>query len=94
MNDIKEAWKNSKNLIIPKILFAKDAENKKYYIINDRSTILYMVSNNKRITYCIPKKYCSVKNGGYVIDNYDKMVSISCSIKNKYENFVINQLIK
>ena len=93
MNNLKQIWQDSEGLIVPKIFYAKDNNDKIFYIFNDKSTILYMISKDKRTTFCIPKKYCTVKKNYYLIDNYDKMVAISCSAKNEYENFVIQNII-
>lgn len=92
MNNLKEMWKKSKDLIVPDIMVAKDKEDNQYHIFSDKSTILYMISANKKITFCIPKKYCSVKEGYYLIDEYEKMIAISCSAKNKYEKFIISNI--
>jgi len=92
MEGLKKAWEDSEGLIVPNILLAKNKEGKKYYIINDKSTILYMISDNKKLTFCIPKKYCKNKGNYYLIEDYEKMIAISCSAKNKYEKLILNNI--
>ena len=92
---INSVWeKNGKNLIKPNIVLAKDINNKIYYVIEDRSTIVFMVFKDSNITYCIPKKYLKKELNYYYITNNSKLITVSCrEKKNKYEMFVQKYLL-
>ena len=86
--------KEKKDLIKPSILLAKDINNKDYFVIEDRSTIVFMVLKDSNITYCIPKKYLKKELNYYYITNNSKLITVSCrEKKNKYEMFVQKYLL-
>ena len=95
--NIWEKANKNKGLIIPTILFAfLVVEDKKFIVYEDSSTIIYMIGEGKGISYCIPKKYCRIsgeKEKKYIITNIKKLTPISCLSKNKYEKFVIKNLL-
>ena len=92
---INSIWeKDGKDLIKPNILLAKDVNNKEYFVIEDRSTIVFMVFKDSNITYCIPKKYLKKELNYYYITNNSKLITVSCrEKKNKYEMFVQKYLL-
>ena len=92
---INSIWdKEKKDLIKPSILLAKDVNNKEYFVIEDRSTIVFMVFKDSNITYCIPKKYLKKELNYYYITNNSKLITVSCrEKKNKYEMFVQKHLL-
>ena len=92
---INSIWdKEKKDLIKPSILLAKDVNNKEYFVIEDRSTIVFMVFKDSNITYCIPKKYLKKELNYYYITNNSKLITVSCrEKKNKYEMFVQKYLL-
>jgi len=87
---IESLWKKEAgNLIKPNILLAQDVNNKIYFVIEDKSTICFMIYKDSNITYCIPKKYLKKEVGYYFITNNSKLIPVSCNTKkNKYEIFV------
>lgn len=86
--------KEKKDLIKPNIVLAKDVNNKDYFVIEDRSTIVFMVLKDSNITYCIPKKYLKKELNHYYITNTSKLITVSCrEKKNKYEMFVQKHLL-
>lgn len=94
LKSIEEEWKkNKKNLVIPKIFLAFDNENKKYFVIKDQASIIYLIAYNSNITYCIPRKYLTIIDDKYYkIENSNKLISVTCRSKNEYENFVLKKL--
>lgn len=92
---INNIWdKEGKDLIKPKILLAQDINNKIYFVIEDKSTICFMIYKDSNITYCIPKKYLKKEVNYYYITNNSKLIPVSCkSKKNKYEIFVQKYLL-
>jgi len=97
MEKIEEIWKTKgANLIIPSVFIAIDRAKCKYFIIQDSSTIIYMVKNGSNTTYAIPKKYCvyDKKVKVYRIEEIEKLIPVSCQRKNDYELFVQKYLIK
>lgn len=92
---INSIWdKEKKDLIKPNILLAKDVNNKEYFVIEDRSTIVFMVFKDSNITYCIPKKYLKKELNYYYITNNSKLITVSCrEKKNRYEMFVQKNLL-
>ena len=92
---VNSIWdKYGKDLIKPDILLAKDVNNKEYFVIEDRSTIVFMVFKDSNITYCIPKKYLKKELNYYYITNNSKLITVSCrEKKNKYEMFVQKYLL-
>lgn len=94
MDKISSMWDTKgKDLLKPSILVAMDKKDKIFYVIEDNSTIYFMVYRNSNITYCIPKKYVKKEANIYRILNDNKLISVSCSSKNKYENFVQKYLL-
>lgn len=87
---IAEMWKkNGGDLVPPKIFLAYDSEDKKYFVVQDYGAIVYMVVEKSNITYTIPKKYLTVIDDKYYkINNSNKMISVTCRARNKYEKFV------
>lgn len=87
---INEVWeKNGKELLKPNIVLAKDINSKNYFVIEDRSTIVFIVLKGSNITYSIPKKYLKKELNYYYITNISKLITVSCrEKKNKYEMFV------
>lgn len=92
---ISEKWKkNGGDLIQPKIFLAYDNEDKKYFVIQDYGAIVYMVIEKSNITYTIPKKYLTlIDDKYYKINNSNKLISVTCRARNKYEKFVQKYLL-
>jgi len=92
---IDEKWKkNGGNLTPPKIFLAYDNEDNKYFVIQDYGAIVYMVIEKSNITYTIPKKYLTlIDNKYYKINNSNKLISVTCRARNKYEQFVQKYLL-
>jgi hypothetical protein len=92
---VDKIWdKYGKDLVKPKILMAQDVNNKIYFVIEDRSTICFMILKDSNITYCIPKKYLNREINYYYIANNTKLITVSCrGRKNKYEEFVQKHLL-
>ena len=90
LDKIKEIWdKEATGLNKPRILIAKDINNKYYYVIKDNSSIIFMVFKDSNITYSIPKKYLRKEIDYYFITNNNKLIPVSClRRKNEYEIFV------
>lgn len=85
---------NGKGLNKPKILIAKDINNKFYYVIRDNSSIVFMVYKDSNITFSIPKKYLKKEIDYYYITNNNKLIPVSCrDRKNDYELFVQKYLL-
>jgi hypothetical protein len=95
-NKVRKIWQEkSKDLIKPNVFLAYDNSNRLFYVIQDQSTIVFMVLENSNTTFAIPKEYCiKEKNGKYYkITDTDKLTIVSCPSKNNYENFVQKYLI-
>ena len=92
---IEEKWKkDSGELESPKHFLAYDNEGKKYFVIKDPSSIVYIVSDKSNITYCIPMKYLTLVDKNYYrINNPGKLISVTCRARNKYEQFVQKYLM-
>ena len=95
LEKINKAWDNKgANLTKPKILLAKDINNKYYYVIKDNSSIVFMVLKDSNITYTIPKKYLTKEIDYYYVANNNKLIPVSCrDKKNEYETFVQKNLL-
>jgi len=97
--NVEKIWKSKgKELDMPNILVAYDKNKRDYFVIEDRSTIVFMVLNKSNITFCIPKTYCMIdrvseKEKYYKILNADKLIPVSCRTKNNYEKFVQENLL-
>lgn len=98
--DIKKLWQLKKDLISPNIVLAVDKNNTNFYfVIEDASTIIFLILNKTNITFCIPKHYCKIIKDSenqniYKIMDFSKLIHISCpSAQNDYEKFVFNNLM-
>ncbi len=92
---VDQLWDSKgKDLIKPKVLLAKDIDEKLYFVIEDKGAIVFMVFRNGNITFCIPKTYLKKElNYYYILDN-SKLITTSCpGKKNKYEIFVQKYLL-
>lgn len=87
---MEKKWKKSK-LIIPEY-FEAYHNGKYFFVYRDSSTILFLISKDKKISYAIPKKYSELIDDKYYITNIEKLIPISCKTKDKYENFVLKNL--
>ena len=97
IKEISDIWKEkANNLIIPSILLAIDRSGCKYFVIQNSSTIVYMVKNGTNTTFAIPKKYCEKDKilDYYHVYDIEKLIPVSCPRKNDYEIFVQKHLIK
>lgn len=95
--EIRDIWtQKAGNLIIPEVVLAFDRSNCRYFVIEDASTIVFLVKNATSTTYSIPKKYCILdpKTRVYHINAIEKLTVVSCPRKNDYELFVQKHLIK
>jgi|DEB0MinimDraft_10_1074344.scaffolds.fasta_scaffold84074_1 hypothetical protein len=92
--EIKDIWeKKSKGLIIPEITLAYDNNFQEYYVYEDRSTILYLYLERTNVSFAIPKMYCEKKGNVYIIMDIFALIPISCPKKNKYQNFVQENIV-
>jgi hypothetical protein len=97
LKEIADIWKEKgKNLIVPTVLLAYDRSGAKYFVIQNSSTIVFMVKNGSNTTFAIPKKYCQKDKilDYYKVYDIEKMTPVSCPRKNDYEIFVQKHLIK
>lgn len=95
--ETRKVWeKEGKELIMPEVLLAFDRSNCRYFVIEDASTIVFLVKYATQTTFSIPKKYCVLdkKTKVYHINAIEKLTVVSCPSKNKYELFVQKHLIK
>lgn len=95
IESIAEKWKNNAgDLKSPNHYLAYDNEDKKYFVIKDQGSIVYMVIEKSNITYTIPKKYLTlIDDKYYKINNSGKLISVTCRARNKYEQFVQKYLL-
>lgn len=94
LEKINNVWSTKgKDLKKPKILLAVDNNKNYYYVIKDNNSLVYIINKRSTITYCIIKKHLKIIDNIYVIEDLNKLVYINCTKKNKYENFVIKNLI-
>ena len=95
VKSIAEKWKKyGDNLKAPKIFLAFDSDDKKYFVTEDYGAIIYMVAEKSNITYVIPRTYLDlIDNKYYKINNQNKLISVTCRARNKYEQFVEKHLI-
>lgn len=89
---MENKWEKSK-LLSPKIFEAYN-NDKYFFVYRDDSTILFLISKDKKISYAIPKKYSEIIDDKYYINDIEKLIPISCKAKDKYENFVLKNLFK
>lgn len=97
IKSISNIWdKKGGVLIKPAILLAEDRAGGKYFVIQDNSTIVYLIKDATNTTFVIPKKYCQREHDSdyYKIYNIEKLTPVSCPRKNDYELFVQKYLIK
>lgn len=100
IKEIKKTWsEKGKDLTPPSVYMAYDKNYRFFYIIQDKSTIIYIILSGSNTTFCIPKKYCKIekdKNNQevYKILDNSKLIVVSCPSSNKYELFVQKYLMK
>lgn len=97
LNEISEIWKkNAENLTTPTVFLAKDRSGDTYFVIQNSSTIVFLIKNGTNTTFSIPKKYCQKDKilDFYNIYDIEKLIPVSCPRKNDYELFVQKHLIK
>lgn len=95
INRINKIWDEKKeNLVKPKIVVAIDKENKGYYVIKDSTSIVFLIYKNSNITYSIPKKYLKEEFDYYIINDSERLITVSCPTKkDAYETFVQKYLM-
>ena len=96
---LEKIWKKEgKGLKKPSVLYAKDSDGKKYFVIRDDSSIVFVMVEKSEVTYAIPKKYLKVireeKDTYYKVMNIEKFSIVSCiGRKSPLEKFTIDKII-